>query len=128
MPAAQDANIAFVDGLDLFHGAREPIPALPEEARRSALPQDGGQRDGAQVAEITHVERLDMTPWCCAPFNSGTLAPTSVGTRGWGTKEESKSLVAAFRSAGPVTGVAAPSAGVKRRSSVRRKLRRLCGA
>ena len=25
--------------------------------------QDGTQHDGAQIAEITHVERLDLTPW-----------------------------------------------------------------
>ena len=42
---------------------RESILQLPEDAWRPALRQDGTQRDGAQIAEITHVERLDLTPW-----------------------------------------------------------------
>jgi Transposase DDE domain group 1 len=61
--AAQDANIAFLVGFDLFTGVRESILQLPEDAWRPALRQDGEERDGAQVAEITHVERLDLTPW-----------------------------------------------------------------
>lgn len=61
--AAQDANIAFLVGFDLFTGVRESILQLPDDAWRPALRQDGTQRDGAQIAEITHVERLDLTPW-----------------------------------------------------------------
>jgi hypothetical protein len=61
--AAQDATIAFLVGFDLFTGVRESILQLPEDAWRPALRQDGEQRDGAQVAEITHIERLDLTPW-----------------------------------------------------------------
>jgi hypothetical protein len=36
---------------------------LPEDAWRPAIREDGQERDGAQIAEITHVERLDLTPW-----------------------------------------------------------------
>jgi hypothetical protein len=61
--AAQDANIGFLVGFDLFPGVREAILSLPEDAWRPAIRQDGEERDGAQVAEITHVERLDLTPW-----------------------------------------------------------------
>ena len=61
--AAQDANIGFLVGFDLFTGVRESILQLPENAWRPALRQDGTQRDGAQIAEITDVERLDLTPW-----------------------------------------------------------------
>jgi hypothetical protein len=61
--AAQDANIGFVVGFDLFQGVRESILSLPEDAWHPAIRQDGEERDGAQVAEITHVERLDLTPW-----------------------------------------------------------------
>ena len=56
--AAQDANIAFLVGFDLFTGVRESILQLPEDAWRPALRQDGEPREGAQIAEITHVERL----------------------------------------------------------------------
>jgi hypothetical protein len=61
--AAQDADIAFLVGFDLFAGVREAILSLPEDAWRPAIRQDGEERDGAQVAEITHVERLDLAPW-----------------------------------------------------------------
>jgi len=61
--AAQDANIGFLVGFDLFTGVRESILQLPEDAWCPAIRQDGSVRDGAQVAEITHVERLDLTPW-----------------------------------------------------------------
>lgn len=60
---AQDAGIKFLVGFDLFTGVREAILSLPEDAWRPAIRQDGDERDGAQVAEITHVERLDLTPW-----------------------------------------------------------------
>jgi Transposase DDE domain group 1 len=61
--AAQDAGINFLVGFDLFTGVREAILSLPEDAWLPAIRQDGEQRDGAQVAEITDVERLDLTPW-----------------------------------------------------------------
>jgi hypothetical protein len=61
--AAQDATIAFLVGFDLFTGVRESILRLPEDAWRPAIREDGQERDGAQIAEITHVERLDLTPW-----------------------------------------------------------------
>ena len=61
--AAQDANIGFLVGFDLFTGVRESILQLPEDAWRPAIGQDGQEREGAQIAEITHVERLDLTPW-----------------------------------------------------------------
>ena len=44
--AAQDANIAFLVGFDLFTGVRESILQLPEDAWRPALRQDGQERDG----------------------------------------------------------------------------------
>jgi predicted lysophospholipase L1 biosynthesis ABC-type transport system permease subunit len=61
--AAQEAGIGFLVGFDLFTGVREAILSLPEEAWRPAIRQDGEERDGAQIAEITHIERLDLTPW-----------------------------------------------------------------
>jgi Transposase DDE domain group 1 len=61
--AAQDANIAFLVGFDLFTGVRESILQLPEDAWLPAIRQDGQEREGAQIVEITHVERLDLTPW-----------------------------------------------------------------
>jgi Transposase DDE domain group 1 len=60
--AAQEAGIGFLVGFDLFAGVREAILSLPENAWRPAIRQNGEERDGAQVAEITHVERLDLTP------------------------------------------------------------------
>ena len=60
---AQDARINFLVGFDLFAGVREAILSLPESAWRPAIRQDGSEREGAQVAEITHVERLDLAPW-----------------------------------------------------------------
>ncbi len=60
--------------------------------------------DGAQVraeldayAALAAQARLPTYSWyvpmwratlCCAPFKLGTLAPTSMGIGGWGTKEE----------------------------------------
>ena len=61
--AAQDAGINFLVGFDLFTGVREAILSLPEDAWHPAIRQDGSEREGAQVAEITHVERLDLAPW-----------------------------------------------------------------
>ena len=56
-------NIGFLVGFDLFTGVRESILQLPEDAWHPAIRQDGQEREGAQIAEITHVERLDLTPW-----------------------------------------------------------------
>src|SRR5437764_2131523 len=61
--AAQDAGINFLVGFDLHTGVREAILSVPEDAWRPAIRQDGSERDGAHVAEITHVEPLDLTPW-----------------------------------------------------------------
>jgi Transposase DDE domain group 1 len=61
--AAQDASIGFLVGFDLFTGVRESILQLPDDAWRPALRQDGQERDGAQIAEITQIDRLDLTPW-----------------------------------------------------------------
>jgi hypothetical protein len=61
--AAQDAGIGFLVGFDLFAGVREAILSLPDDAWRPAIRQNGEEREGAQVAEITRVERLDLAPW-----------------------------------------------------------------
>jgi len=61
--AAQDAGIGFLVGFDLFAGVREAILSLPEDDWRPAIRQNGEEREGAQVAEITHVDRLDLAPW-----------------------------------------------------------------
>src|SRR5437763_12204105 len=60
---AHDARINFLVGFDLFAGVREAILSLPEDAWRPAIRQNGEEREGAQVAESTHVDRLDLTPW-----------------------------------------------------------------
>src|SRR5437764_4723178 len=57
--AAQDAGINFLVGFDLFTGVREAILSLPEDAWRPAIRQDGTERESAQVAEVTQVQRLD---------------------------------------------------------------------
>ena len=44
--AAQDANIGFLVGFDLFTGVRESILQLPENAWRPALRQDGTNATG----------------------------------------------------------------------------------
>ncbi len=61
--AAQDAGINFLVGLDLFTGVREAILSLPEDAWCQAIRQHGTEREGAQIAVITYVDRLDLTPW-----------------------------------------------------------------
>jgi hypothetical protein len=38
-------------------------PLAAEEVWRPAIRQNGEEREGVQVAEITRVERLDLTPW-----------------------------------------------------------------
>jgi hypothetical protein len=55
------ARVSFLMGLDLTAGVREAIRGLPEAAWRPAIRQDGEQREGAWVAEIT--DRLDLTTW-----------------------------------------------------------------
>jgi Transposase DDE domain group 1 len=55
------ANINFLTGLDLTATLRAAILDLPETAWRQAIGQDGQQRDGAWVAEIT--DRLDLAGW-----------------------------------------------------------------
>ena len=55
------ARINFLMGYDLTETVRAAILALPETAWRPALRQDGEQREGASVAEIT--DRLALTGW-----------------------------------------------------------------
>lgn len=59
--AARDARIGFLVGFDLTKQVRRAILSLPEHAWRPALRQDGHERDGAQVAEIT--DRLEFYDW-----------------------------------------------------------------
>jgi Transposase DDE domain group 1 len=55
------ANINFLMGFDLTETIRDAILGLPESAWRTAIRQDGAEREGAWVAEIT--ERLDLSGW-----------------------------------------------------------------
>jgi hypothetical protein len=66
--AAQDAKIGFLVGFDVFKAVQTAILSLPESAWRPALRQDGAERDGAQVTEIT--ELIDLKPW---PKNSRVI-------------------------------------------------------
>ena len=59
--AARDARIGYLVGFDLTKQVRRAILSLPEAAWRPALRQDGQERDGAQVAEIT--DRLEFYDW-----------------------------------------------------------------
>jgi hypothetical protein len=59
--AARDARIGYLVGFDLTKQVRRAILALPEGAWRPALRQNGEQRDGAQVAEIT--DALNFRDW-----------------------------------------------------------------
>ncbi len=59
--AARDAKIAYLVGFDLTKQVRRAILSLPEHAWRPALRQNGEQRDGAQVAEITGL--LEFYDW-----------------------------------------------------------------
>ena len=65
---AQDAKIAFLVGFDMFTAVQTAILSLPESAWRPALRQDGEQREGAHVAEITGL--IDLKPW---PKNSRVI-------------------------------------------------------
>ena len=59
--AARDARINYLVGFDLTKQVRRAILLLPETAWRPARRQNGDVRDGAQVAEITHM--LDFYDW-----------------------------------------------------------------
>ncbi len=59
--AARDAKVNYLVGFDLTKQVRRAILLLPEQAWRPALRQNGQERDGAQVAEITHM--LDFYDW-----------------------------------------------------------------
>ena len=59
--AARDARINYLVGFDLTKQVRRAILLLPETAWRPARRQNGELRDGAQVAEITHM--LDFYDW-----------------------------------------------------------------
>jgi Transposase DDE domain group 1 len=59
--AARDAKINYLVGFDLTKQVRRAILSLPEDAWRPALRQDGSERDGAQVAEITDL--LEFYEW-----------------------------------------------------------------
>lgn len=59
--AARDARIGYLVGFDLTKQVRRAILSLPEHAWRPALRQDGHERDGAQVAEIT--DMLEFYDW-----------------------------------------------------------------
>jgi hypothetical protein len=59
--AARDARIGFLVGFDLTKQVRRAILSLPEHAWRPALRQDGHERDGAQVTEIT--DQLEFYDW-----------------------------------------------------------------
>jgi len=56
-----EARIGYLCGYDLTDGVRGAILDLPENAWVAALRQDGSERDGAQVAELT--DRLDLAAW-----------------------------------------------------------------
>jgi Transposase DDE domain group 1 len=55
------ADIRFLMGFALEEGVRDAILDLPEAAWRQAIRQDGGQREGAWVAEIT--DRVNLSGW-----------------------------------------------------------------
>ncbi len=52
-------GLRFSVGLDLNESVRQAILALPEQAWQPALAQDGGDREGAWVAELP----LDLSAW-----------------------------------------------------------------
>jgi hypothetical protein len=54
-------EIRFLMGFDLTESVRRAILALPETAWRPAIRQDGSERDGAQIAELT--DRLELSGW-----------------------------------------------------------------
>jgi hypothetical protein len=58
---ARDAKINYLVGFDLTKQVRRAILSLPEDAWCPARRQDGRERDGAQVAEITDL--LEFYDW-----------------------------------------------------------------
>lgn len=52
-------GLGFSVGLDLTERVRQAIVALPEQAWQPALASDGGEREGAWVAELP----LDLSSW-----------------------------------------------------------------
>jgi Transposase DDE domain group 1 len=57
----REARINFVMGYDLTEPVRRAILGLPESAWKAAIRQDGEEREGACVAEIT--DRLNLSAW-----------------------------------------------------------------
>ena len=55
------ARIDFLMGFDLTESVRDAVLSLPESAWHPAIRQDGNLREGAWVAEITHV--LELSTW-----------------------------------------------------------------
>jgi hypothetical protein len=55
------ARIDFLMGYDLTEPVRQAVVGLPESAWAPAIRQDGEEREGAWVAEIT--DRLDLAGW-----------------------------------------------------------------
>ena len=58
--AVRERGLRFSFGFDLAAYVREAILALPEQAWRPAISQDGEERDGADVAELGN---LDLSAW-----------------------------------------------------------------
>lgn len=58
--AVRERELRFSFGFDLTAAVREAILALPTNAWTPALGQDGEERDGADVAELS---RLDLSAW-----------------------------------------------------------------
>lgn len=57
----RDADVRFLMGYDLTAGVRDAILGLPESAWRPAIRQDGAEREGAWVAELS--DHLDLASW-----------------------------------------------------------------
>jgi hypothetical protein len=57
----RQAHINFVMGYDLTEPVRQAVLGLPEAAWRAAIGQDGDEREGAWVAEIS--DRLELSAW-----------------------------------------------------------------
>lgn len=57
----RDAGIRFSVGYELSETVRQAILELPETAWTQAIDGDGGERDGAWVAELT--DQLDLSVW-----------------------------------------------------------------
>lgn len=58
--AVRERELRFSIGFDLTAAVREAVLALPEQAWRPAVGQDGEERDGAGVAELS---TLDLSAW-----------------------------------------------------------------